>query len=120
MNYTVDELKNIVAEAKSAAKTAAEDYVAKWTQDTGGNAYGEPMYCGFAWVNIYDVKGNTRAGKALKAAGVRQDYTRAFQLYKQKQSDSERRAASCSALCALVQLTHGVFTVILQLWQLGM
>jgi hypothetical protein len=81
MNYTVDELKNIVAEAKSAAKTAAEDYVAKWTQDTGGNAYGEPMYCGFAWVNIYDVKGNTRAGKALKAAGVRQDYTRAFQLY---------------------------------------
>jgi hypothetical protein len=81
MNYTVEELRNIVAEAKAAARTAAEDYVADWTAKTGGNAYGEPVYCGFAWVNIYDIKGNTRAGKALAAAGVRQDYTRAFQLY---------------------------------------
>ena len=37
--------------------------------------------CGFAWTNIYKVKGNTRLGKMLKAAGVRQDYTKAFQLW---------------------------------------
>jgi hypothetical protein len=37
--------------------------------------------CGFAWVNIYKVKGNTKLGKMLKAAGVRQDYTKAFQIW---------------------------------------
>ena len=37
--------------------------------------------CGFAWVNIYKIKGNTKLGKMLKAAGVRQDYTKAFQIW---------------------------------------
>ncbi len=81
MNYTVEELKNIVAEARAAARQAAQDFVADWTEKTGGNAYGEPMYCGFAWTNIYRVKGNTKLGRALVAAGVRQSYDRSFQLY---------------------------------------
>ena len=42
--------------------------------------------CGFAWVNIYEhngtkLKGNTKMGRAMKAAGVRQDYTKSFQLW---------------------------------------
>jgi hypothetical protein len=79
-------LKSIIAEATAAAATAAQEYVDNWTATTGGNQYGEPMYCGFAWVNIYkhngqDIKGNTKVGRALKAAGVRQDYSRAFQIY---------------------------------------
>jgi hypothetical protein len=37
--------------------------------------------CGFAWVNIYKVRGNTKMGKMLKAAGVCQDYTKAFQIW---------------------------------------
>jgi hypothetical protein len=81
MNYTTEELKDIVAEAKAAARAAAEDYVADWTAKTGGNAYGEPVYCGFAWTSIYKIKGNTRLGRALAAAGVRQSYDRSFQLY---------------------------------------
>lgn len=81
MNYTVEELKTIIAEAKAAARQAAEDFVADWTAKTGGNPYGEPMYCGFAWTSIYKVKGNTKLGKALKAAGVEQAWDRSFQLY---------------------------------------
>ncbi len=37
--------------------------------------------CGFAWVNIHGIKGNTKLGRAMKEAGVRQDYTKAFQLW---------------------------------------
>jgi hypothetical protein len=82
----VDTLKDIIAEAKAEAAKEAAEYVRLWTKSTGGNQYGEPMYCGFAWVNIYEhngkaIKGNTKVGRALKAAGVRQDYTRAFQIY---------------------------------------
>mgnify|MGYP003350468303 CR=1 FL=1 len=35
----------------------------------------------FAWVNIYGIKGNTKLGKMLKQAGIRQDYTRTFQIW---------------------------------------
>ena len=107
MNYTVEQLKNIIAEAKTAAAQAAQDYVADWTAKTGGNQYGEPMYCGFAWVNIYDIKGNTKMGKALKAIGVRQDYTRAFQLYNPSdwagQSMDVKEAGASAAAAVLKQ-----------------
>ena len=62
----------IVVEAMIEARQAAEAALAK---------YGDRDACGFAWVNIYKVKGNTKLGKMLKAAGVRQDYTKAFQLW---------------------------------------
>ena len=44
--------------------------------------YGEPMYCGFAWVDIYGIKGNTKLGKTLKAAGIeRSDYKKCFSIW---------------------------------------
>ena len=43
--------------------------------------HGEQAYCGFAWVNIYGVKGNTRLGKAFKAAGLEKDYTGAYNIW---------------------------------------
>ena len=46
MNYTVQELKDLMVEAKTAAKDAAVEHL---------NKYGEHAYCGFAWVNIYAV-----------------------------------------------------------------
>ena len=70
--YTVDDLKTIKAAALQHANDAAVAYMEQ---------HGEHAYCGFAWVNIYGVKGNTKIGKALKAAGVSQDYTRSFQLW---------------------------------------
>jgi len=69
---TQEQVNAIVAEAMQEAHTAAKAALAK---------YGDCDACGFAWTNIYKVKGNTKLGKMLKAAGVRQDYTKAFQIW---------------------------------------
>ena len=69
MDYTQDQINAIVDEARQEARRAAEQFF----QDKLG---GRDQYaCGFAWVDIYGVKGNTRLGKMLRAAGVeRSDY----------------------------------------------
>ena len=72
MNYTQEQVNNIVFEAQAEANRAARNFLA---------VHGDRDACGFAWTNIYGVKGNTKLGKMLKAAGVRQDYTKAFQLW---------------------------------------
>ena len=75
MNYTQEQVNKIVAEAREAAYQAAMKF---FREKLGGQ---DQYACGFAWTNIYGVKGNTKLGKMLKAAGVRQDYTKAFQLW---------------------------------------
>lgn len=72
MNFTQEQVNAIVVEAQTEARKAAQAAIA---------LYGDRDACGFAWTNIYKIKGNTRIGKMLKAAGVRQDYTKAFQLW---------------------------------------
>jgi hypothetical protein len=72
---TPEQVPQIVAEAQEAAYQAA----AKFFQEKLG---GRDQYaCGFAWVNIYGVKGNTRLGKALSAAGVRKAYGGGLQMW---------------------------------------
>lgn len=83
---TATDTATIAQEMRVAASEAAQDYINAWKQATGGNAYGEPMYCGFAWVNVYPQhKGNTRAGRAekatLEALGLRKDYSGAYTLW---------------------------------------
>jgi hypothetical protein len=75
MNYTQEQIIAIVAEAKSAAREAADRF---FQEKLGGV---DRYSCGFAWTNIYGVKGNTKLGKMLKAAGVKQDYTKAFSIW---------------------------------------
>jgi hypothetical protein len=75
MEYTVDQVRDIVAEAKAEARKAADAFFQ--TKLGGVDQYA----CGFAWVNIYGVKGNTKLGKTLKAAGLKQDYTKAFSIW---------------------------------------
>jgi hypothetical protein len=75
MNYTQEQVNNIVKEAQQAAYESAMEFF--YDKLKGKDQYA----CGFAWTNIYGVKGNTKLGKMLKAAGVRQDYTKAFQLW---------------------------------------
>lgn len=75
MNYTVDQIQNIVAEAKAAAFLAAQKF---FQEKLGGR---DQYACGFAWVDIYGVKGNTKLGRAMKAAGVRKSYTGSFQIW---------------------------------------
>ena len=74
MNYTVEELNTIITEAVQAGRNAAAD-----AYERNGNTDWDA--CGFAWVSLYGIKGNSRLGRALKAAGVEQDYTRAFSIW---------------------------------------
>ena len=79
--YDADAIRNILAEAKEAARIAAQSWLADWVEKTGGNQYGEPMYCGFASTKIYGVRGNTKLGKAFKAAGIEKDYSGAYSIW---------------------------------------
>lgn len=80
MINTIDQLQEVIDEVKMTAYQAADRVHKEQYQGVDGGA------CGFAWVNIYSygdskIKGNTRIGKMMKAAGVKQDYTRAFQIW---------------------------------------
>ena len=63
----------IHTEATSAAKVAVKKMLDEWNEKTGGNQYGEPMYCGFAWVDIKE-RSNSKLGKALQAVGFRKSW----------------------------------------------
>ena len=72
MEFTQTQVNSIVAEAQLAARSAAMAALQR---------YGDRDACGFAWTSIYKVKGNTKLGKMLKAAGVRQTWDKSFQLW---------------------------------------
>ena len=71
-DYTVEDIQNIVALAKAEAYGAAMTHI---------DTYGEQAYCGFAWVNIWGIKGNTKLGKRMKAAGLDKDYQGAYSIW---------------------------------------
>jgi len=68
MNYTVEQIRDIVTEAQEEAATAAEAFENRYFPNGGWGA------CGFAWVDIWGIKGNTKLGRAMKAAGIDKDY----------------------------------------------
>lgn len=72
---TEADIQNILTEAKQAAYEAAMQY---FYDKLGGK---DQYSCGFAWVDIYGVKGNTKLGKAFKAAGIRKSYTGSYQIW---------------------------------------
>lgn len=84
---TAQDTTAITARAEQAARTAQQQFLDNWVNTTGGNSYGEPMYCGFAWVTVFPQhKGNTKLGKGersvLSAMGFRKDWTgKAYQLW---------------------------------------
>lgn len=75
MDFTVNMLASIMNEAQTEAYKAADQF---FKEKLGGV---DQYACGFAWVNIY-VKGNTKLGRAMKAAGYkRNDYEKCFQIW---------------------------------------
>ncbi len=75
MNITHEQIPQIVAEARAAAYAAS----AKFFQEKLG---GHDQYaCGFAWVDIYGIKGNTKLGKALKAENITKSYKGSLQMW---------------------------------------
>jgi hypothetical protein len=74
-NYTQDQICRIVNEAREAAYQSAT----RFFQDQLG---GQDQYaCGFAWVEIFGIKGNTKLGRMLKEAGIRRDFNRVHTLW---------------------------------------
>ena len=73
--YTVEDIQQIVAEAGAAAYAAADAFEQEHFPNGGWGA------CGFAWVNIYGIKGNTKIGRRMKLAGIGKDYTGALQIW---------------------------------------
>jgi len=97
MNYTQEQVNSIVREAQEAAREAATKF---FQEQLGGQ---DQMMCGFAWTDIMGVKGNTKIGRMLKAAGVRQSYTKSFQLWNPsglplQNIDCKERGAEAAAL----------------------
>jgi len=69
---TQELVQDATNEAAMAAQTAAMAFHAK---------HGDRDACGFAWVNVYGVRSNSKLGKWLAAAGFRKDYTGALCLW---------------------------------------
>ena len=67
-------IEDIHYQATQAAKSAVVDFLTRWNAQTGGNEYGEPMYCGFAWVDVAVERTNSREAKLLESIGFRKSY----------------------------------------------
>ena len=52
-------------EAKNKAVKAVDEFVEK---------HGEPMYCGFAWVDVYVTRTNSKEAKLLESVGFKKSY----------------------------------------------
>jgi hypothetical protein len=59
-------------EAAQQARTATKDFLAK---------NGDHDCCGFAWVTVYDVRSNSKLGKALAGYGFSKAYGGGLQLW---------------------------------------
>jgi len=70
--FNLDAVQDACNDAAQAARTAAKAFHAQ---------HGDRDACGFAWVNVWGVRSNSKLGKALQAAGFRKDYTGSLQLW---------------------------------------
>lgn len=70
--FNIDAVQDALNEAGIQARTAAKQFL---------NDHGDRDACGFAWVDVYGVRSNSKLGKALQAAGFRKSYTGSMQLW---------------------------------------
>ena len=70
--FNAEAVQNACNEAGIQARTAAKDFLAK---------HGDRDACGFAWVTVYDVRSNSKLGKALAGYGFRKAYGGGLQLW---------------------------------------
>lgn len=70
--FNAEAVQDACNEAGIQARTAAKDFLAK---------HGDRDACGFAWVTVYDVRSNSKLGKALAGYGFRKAYGGGLQLW---------------------------------------
>jgi hypothetical protein len=71
--FNAEAVQDALNEAGMAARVAAKQTHAALGGDKGA--------CGFAWVNVWGVRSNSRLGKTLMSYGFRKDYTGSLQLW---------------------------------------
>jgi hypothetical protein len=75
-DYTSEQIEAIVMEACGAAKQAATRF---FREDLKGQ---DCWPCGFGWVSINGIRGNSRLGRTLESNGVRRNrYERNYQIW---------------------------------------
>ena len=75
--FNVEAVQDACNEAGIQARTAAKAFLQK---------HGDRDCCGFAWVNVWGVRSNSKLGKALQAAGFRKSYDGSLQLWNPSQA----------------------------------
>jgi hypothetical protein len=77
MSATIETVKVQMAHVRALAEAqrAAQDFSNKYFSGRDGGP------CGFAWVNVYKVRKNSKVGKALAEVGFRKSYDGSFQLW---------------------------------------
>jgi len=68
-----DETQEILDQARVKAVEAKNEYLAGWLDRNPDNRYGEPVMCGFAWVDV-KTRSNSKLGKLLQENGFRKSY----------------------------------------------
>ena len=74
-NFETIRVQMAHVKAMDAAQKAAQAFADKHMGGRDGGA------CGFAWVNVYDVRSNSKLGKALAEVGFRKGYPSGLQLW---------------------------------------
>jgi hypothetical protein len=64
--------------------------------------------CGFAWVKVHGIKGNTRIGKMLKARGFTKSYTGGLQYWISTMTQSVARKEAYAEAMASVLRSNGL------------
>jgi hypothetical protein len=75
MTHTKEQVLSFVEGAKAEANRAATKF---FKEQLGGQ---DQYACGFAWVEVHGVKGNTKLGKSLIEAGFRRSYRGGLELW---------------------------------------
>jgi hypothetical protein len=70
--YNAEAVQTACNEAAIQARTAAKAHY---------DTHGDRDACGFAWVDVYGVRSNSRLGKTLISYGFRKSYTGGLQLW---------------------------------------
>lgn len=75
--FNLEAVQDACNEAGIQARSAAKAFLAK---------HGDRDACGFAWVDVYGVRSNSKLGKALQSYGFRKNYTGSLQLWNPSQA----------------------------------
>ena len=81
--YTVEQIRAIKREALDAAAKAANELEKELDAKS---FYGS---CGFAWLSILNIKGNTKLGKNMKEAGITRGWDKSLQIWNPSGSASQ-------------------------------